>query len=66
MSNHVGLEGVVLIEQSSSKEWSTSSESVECEAVLKIEMFPTRIGDWEGQVFIAGLPIPALLSYIQL
>lgn len=38
----MGLEGIVSIEQSSSKEWSTSSKSVECEAVLETEMFPTR------------------------
>lgn len=36
------LEGIVSIQQSSSKERSTSSESVEREAVLEAEMFPTR------------------------
>lgn len=35
------LEGIVSIQQSSSKERSTSSES-EREAVLEIEMFATR------------------------
>lgn len=38
----MGLECIFLIKQSSSKERSTSSESVECEAVLETEMFPTR------------------------
>lgn len=42
----------MLIEQSSNRELSASSDSVECEIVPELEQIPIERGDGEGRVYV--------------